>query len=158
MSFLQRQQKRYGVDHPMHPAIVHFPITLFPLSALFVGLYHWQDNSFFLHAAYWSFMLGALVVLPVVLTGVRDWLHTRVEDIRGYKRAYFHIIIGALIAFISTISGIYFLLHKPIAEPNLISGFSLIAVLLTLLVFIQGFIGGLMVYTHHMGIEGHTTD
>ncbi len=150
-------------SHPMHPAVVHFPIAFFPLSSLFLALWFIQDrNPFYLNAAYWLFMAGALMILPVVATGIRDMLHTNVEDHHGtprntgYRTLFTHVIIGSATAFISTISALYFLFNKPMDESNLIPGFTLISLLLTVLVFSQGFIGGLMVYTHHMGVHGHT--
>lgn len=154
----QPYPKKHHVGHPMHPALVHFPITLFPLSLLFLALMYWTDNAFHLHAAYWSFMLGVLMIIPVLLTGVRDLRHVHTDNIQSERLLYTHVYFGALISIISILSGIYFLLNKPFLNPELISGFTIISLLLTIMMFVQGFLGGLLVYTHHLGTTGHTTD
>lgn len=152
----QEEERRPEVKHPIHPAVVHFPITLFPISTLFIVLWVWQNNPFFLHAAYWAFLLGALMTLPAGLTGFRDWRHTYTDSPQGRKVTYAHISLGLSLVVISLISGIFYLLHKPMVEISLIPGFMVITTLVTLMVMIQGFLGGLMVYTHRMGVAGHT--
>lgn len=145
------------ISHPIHPAIVHFPVTLFPLSTVFIILWIWLDNSFYLHAAYWSFLFGALMVIPVILTGLRDLRHTRPDNRQGQKVVLAHVTLGALIGLLSTISGIFFLRNQPMFDITVMPTFITVSFLLTLMVFAQGFLGGLMVYTHRMGIRGRTT-
>lgn len=142
-----------GKSHPLHPALVHFPITLFPLSTVFLVLWIWLDNSFYLHAAYWSFMFGALLILPVMGTGVWDLMRTISIGHVNEKWVYLHMMVGLLITFVSVLSGLYYLFNKPMLNLDMIPGFIGISILTTLLVLAQGFIGGVLVYTYRMGVS-----
>lgn len=159
MADFPQQPKKSPVGHPTHPALVHFPITLFPFSLLFMALWFWFDrNQFYLQTAYWAYLLGTLLVIPVVLTGFRDMRHTQVDNEQGRKLLNMHMLLGGTIAGVSIVSSIYYLLNSPLQEPGLIPGFTFFTVLMTLFVFAQGAIGGLMVYSHHMGVTGHTVE
>lgn len=150
-------EKKPVLGHPMHPAVVHFPITLFPLSAFFMLLWYTLGrNLFYLHAAYWAFIIGAVVIIPVLATGVRDWQHTQVDNEAGQRLLKTHMVIGSITGLLAIIGALFYWANKPMVNLDLVPGFTALTLLLTLLVFVQGFIGGLMVYTHKMGVEGHT--
>jgi uncharacterized membrane protein len=64
-----------------------------------------------------------------------------------------HIVTGVILTVIALSSGIYFLLEKPMDNLSLVKWFAIITFLESFLVIVQGFLGGLLVYKHHFGIE-----
>jgi uncharacterized membrane protein len=139
----------------LHPAFVHFPLTLFPLSLLFLVLFWFQDNPFFLHASYWAFMIGALIIVPVAWTGWIDWLDlrdTQPESEAG-RVVNFHVRNGIAITIISLVTAIFFLWQKPMAEPMVMTLYTITTSLLTLMVILQGYVGGQMVYRFRIGVK-----
>ncbi len=60
---------------------------------------------------------------------------------------------GVGLVVIVLVSAIYFLIEKPTNNLSLVKRFAIIVFLETLLVIVQGFIGGQLVYKYHFGIE-----
>ena len=152
-------QQHAGRYPAIHPAVIHFPIVLFLLSALFLILWFWRDSIFFLNAAYWTFMFAALGAVVAGGTGFLDYYnasypeHAEEGAATASKR---HIYVGVAITVIAVVSAVYFLIEKPINDLALVKWFAIISFVEALLVIIQGFLGGRLVYKYHYGIEpGH---
>ncbi len=70
-----------GNNNPIHPALVHLPITLFPISALFryLGTTNIQTNfpaitpEFSFTAAHYINALGIICAVPTVITGYCEY-------------------------------------------------------------------------------------
>ncbi len=140
----------------IHPAVVHFPIVLFPVSAIFLILWFCLDNTFFMNASYWTFMFAALGAVIAGGTGFCDYYNASYPEHpeEGAGRiAKIHIRTGVLLVVIALISATYFLIEKPVNNLALVRWFAIIVFLETLLVIVQGFMGGLLVYKYHFGIE-----
>lgn len=149
-------QLHAGKCPAIHPAAVHFPIVLFPVSAIFLILWFCRDNAFFLNASYWTFMFAALGAVIAGGTGFFDYYNASYPEQpqEGAGRmAKIHIRTGICLVVIALISAIYFLIEKPTNDLNLVKWFALIVFLETVLVIAQGFMGGLLVYKYHFGIE-----
>jgi uncharacterized membrane protein len=59
--------------HAQHPVIVHFPIALFIMSAVFEVLALWRKQPAFASVAYFN-LLGAAISIPfTVATGLAAW-------------------------------------------------------------------------------------
>ncbi len=140
----------------MHPAIVHFPIALFPLSTIFLILWFWQDSPFFLNATYWTFMFAALGAVIAGGSGILDYYKApypaHPED-GAPKIAKLHVRTGVAVTTIALLSAVYFLVERPANDQALVKWFAVIVFLETALVIIQGFLGGRLVYKYHFGIE-----
>ncbi len=156
MNKTSTEQQAPGNYRAIHPAMVHFPITLFPVSALLLILWLWRGNIFFLHSSYWIFMFAAAGAVISGGSGIFDYFNApypKYKQSGAEKSAKMHIINGVIVTAIALASAIYFLLEKPMDNPGLVKWFALITFLESLLVIIQGFLGGLLVYTYHFGIE-----
>lgn len=150
------EEQAPGKIQAIHPATVHFPITLFPVSSIFLVLWFWQGYIFFLNAAYWTFMFAALATLVAGSSGILDYFNApypKHKQSGAHKTAKAHIIIGVILTVTALSSGIYFLLENPIDNRALIKWFASITFFVSFLVLVQGFLGGLLVYKHHFGIE-----
>lgn len=156
--------KRLGVINELikrpHPAIVHFPISLFPISFVFLILFWTQFNFFYLSAGFWCYLFGSVMSIPSALTGFWDMKRLQAGSDEGYRTLNLHMILGVAIFLLSVGGSIYFLIdypqRLPMSHSAQIAPFTLIVAILTLFVLIQGYLGALMVYRHHFGIEGET--
>ncbi|MGI9115430.1 MAG: DUF2231 domain-containing protein [Chthoniobacterales bacterium] len=156
MNNADANQQHAGRLPAIHPAVVHFPIVLFPISAIFLILWFWRDIVFFLNASYWTFMFAALGAVVSGGTGILDYYNApypeHPEEGAG-RMARLHIRNGVFLTAVALISGIYFLVEKPMNDLTLVRWFAVIVFLETLLVIVQGFMGGLLVFKYHFGIE-----
>ncbi|MEO8945551.1 MAG: DUF2231 domain-containing protein [Gemmatimonadaceae bacterium] len=149
-------QQHAGRYPAIHPAVVHFPIALFPVSALFLILWFWRDSSFFLNATYWTFMFAALGAVIAGGSGILDYYNASYPEQpeEGASTiSKLHVRTGVAVTIIALISAVYFLIEKPVNDLALVKWFAIIVFLQTALVIIQGFLGGRLVYKYHFGIE-----
>ena len=66
---------RGGRGRPLHPALVHFPIALYPVSLLFDGIsYLVDDGNPFVKGAFALLVVALAVSVLAVLTGFSDFL------------------------------------------------------------------------------------
>lgn len=150
------EQQHAGRYPAIHPAVVHFPIALFPVSAIFLILWFWRDGIFLLNAAYWTFMFAAFGAVIAGGTGILDYYNAPYPEHpeEGAPRiARLHIRTGVAVTLIALISAVYFLIEKPVNGMALVKWFAIIVFLETVLVIVQGFLGGRLVYKYHFGID-----
>lgn len=136
------------VRHPLHPALVHFPIACWTLAvaADFAGL--WLGES----AWRWSgglLAVGCTMALAAVLAGLLEL--SRVAEGAAMRDAYLHMA-AMLVAL--TLFSLRLLLRldqlQPLA-PNTVSllldlgGFAALA--------LGGWLGGRLVYRHGVGVS-----
>ena len=149
-------QQHAGRYPAIHPAVVHFPIALFPASAMFVILWFWRGNMFFLNASYWTFMFAALGSAIAGGAGVFDYYNAPYPEhpeAGAARMSRLHIRTGVALTTIALISAVYFLVEKPVNDLALVKWFAIIVFLETLLVMGQGFVGGRLVYQYRFGID-----
>ncbi len=149
-------QQHAGRYPAIHPAVVHFPIALFPASAMFVILWFWRGDMFFLNASYWTFMFAAIGAVIAGGTGIFDYYNASGPEHAAAgagKIATLHVRIGVVVTTIALISAAYFLVERPVNDLALVKWFAVIVFLETLLVISQGFLGGRLVYRYRFGID-----
>lgn len=139
-----------------HPAIVHFPLSLYPVSFIFLALFWFQQNSLWLSMSFWCYILGAISVLPVAITGMLDMVRLKAHSASAHRWLNLHAWHGGIITLFSIISGVYFYIYQPMAEPALLRAFAFLVSLMSLMVLVQGYMGAVMVYQKHLGIDGDT--
>ena len=59
--------------HAQHVVLIHFPIALFMVGVLFDFLAQWTKRQALAAAAYYNFVVAAIAVFPVVVTGLLAW-------------------------------------------------------------------------------------
>ncbi len=152
----QKNNQHAGRNSAIHPKMVHFPIALFLVSALFMILWFWRAEIFFLNAAYWTFMLAALGAVVAGATGIFDYYNAPYPEHPAAEAARvssLHIRMGVAVTTIALISAAYFLIKQPVNDLVLVRWFAIIVFLEAFLVMVQGFSGGRLVFKHHYGIE-----
>jgi uncharacterized membrane protein len=59
--------------HPLHPALVHFPIGLWFTAVFWDAAAWWRPDPLWWQMAYWSLASGLALALPTVATGLLDY-------------------------------------------------------------------------------------
>ena len=135
--------------HPIHPAIVDFPIAL--LSAALVsdllfwrtGESHWAEFSF------WLILSGWLTGGIALVTGLIDFL--TIARARTHPAGWLHFLLNDLAIFLSTFNLIGRLDERQ--DPIVFSGLALSALAAALLLA-GGYFGGRLVFRYLIGVYG----
>lgn len=134
--------------HPLHPALVHFPLALW-FFAVFCDLTGWwRDNPFWWQMGYWCLTFGVAAALPAIVTGFLDYL-TLPPTSAGFNPATAHmmVMLSATTAFgaswmVRTQAGVA--VAPSVAALTLaLTGAALLAV--------GGWLGGTLVYRYGIG-------
>lgn len=60
--------------HPLHPALVHFPIALWSATWAWDMLGAWTGSAAWWHTGYWCLVAGIVMALPAAITGLMELL------------------------------------------------------------------------------------
>ena len=128
--------------HAQHPVIVHFPIALFIMSAVFELLAIWRKEPLFATVAYYNLLAAAISIPFTVATGLAAWqFQLEGATLKGNLRLHliFAITTATIILFLSWKR---FRLRKNSESPR-IGYFALLAVGL-LTITLTGHLGGIL--------------
>ena len=147
--FLQGKPLR----HPLHPALVHFPIALFVLSLIFDAIMYFSGNpgSLF-RASFYTISLGIVMGVLAAIPGLVDRSDIRLDH-PARKTANLHMVLN--IAAIGLFA-INFFLRAGQSAP---AALSLLELLLSVagvgIILVSGYLGGTMVYDNGVGVGRH---
>lgn len=135
--------------HPIHPALVHFPVALWPTSLLgdVVGL--WGGDPLWWQLSFWCLALGLIAALPAIAAGLLDYASLPNDHpALGTANAHLLIMSGATTVFLVSL----LVRAGPAAAPPPSSmvalSFSLVGMALLL---VGAWLGGALVYRHGVG-------
>src|SRR5688572_19313171 len=142
--------------HPLHPALVHFPIGLFVLSlCLDIASYLNVTSNDLFRASLYAMACGLAMGILAALTGLVDRSDIRLDH-PARKTSTIHMLLNltALALF-----AINFFLR--LGQTNL-AGLPLPYLLLSLvgvgIILVSGYLGGTMVYDNGIGVGRHRRD
>jgi nitrite reductase/ring-hydroxylating ferredoxin subunit/uncharacterized membrane protein len=145
------QGKPFG--HPLHPAIVHFPIGLLVLSLLIdLAARFWSPSSVLVQAAFASMSLGLLGGLAAALAGLADWSDIR-RDHPAKKTATTHMLLNVSAMLLVTLNLALRFGRIEQESPELLH--LLLSAAAVGLIFISGYLGGTLVYDDGIGAGRH---
>jgi uncharacterized membrane protein len=137
----------------LHPAVVHFPIALAITSALFILLYRLFNREALLTAAEWTFDLAALSSILAVISGLLAEGEIKATG-SAAELLENHELIGIL-AMCVLAGGAILRRLLPDFRRRWTTWYLLVFFLAAILVGINGYLGGEMVFRHGLGIELH---
>ena len=140
---------RNPLKHPLHPALVHFPIGLFALSLLLDILRAAMGESAVLSAgAYYAMLGGVAAAIAAALAGFADWVDIR-ADHPAKRTATIHMTLnlGAVALY-----GFDLWWRATGGGFGIAAGLSAAAFGLIL---ISGYLGGAMVYADGIAVGRH---
>ena len=140
------------LGHPVHAALVHIPVGSWTAACLL-------DIA---HQAQWmtadtgrlpTYLVGfgLLGALLAVAPGIADWLPIKKEK-PAWKLGLYHMLLNAL-AVVAWAANFYLRLQSDAAVTNAILATSIVG---TLLVFVSGYLGSLMVFDQGTSVARHS--
>ena len=143
------------LGHPLHPALVHVPVGLWPAALVFdlLSISGFGGNVF-VRASFYCILGGLIVAVPAMAAGVADWWDIK-PDKPAWKIGIYHMIANAVATAVWLVN---LLLRLRLRDSA--GGASELLLLLSvvgacILVF-SGYLGGRMVYGHGIGIARHS--
>ena len=138
--------------HPLHPMIVPFPIAFF-VSALVTDLiYMATGRAGFAEASVWLLGAGLAAALLAAVLGLTDFLGDRM--VRGMTHAWMHLI-GNGIAVLLEVGNLWVRAARG-AEAAIAPTGVILSAIVTGILVVTGWLGGEMVYRHHVGVSDGT--
>ncbi|MDP9229865.1 MAG: DUF2231 domain-containing protein [Bacteroidota bacterium] len=136
----------------LHPAIVHFPVALLSIAALFAVISLFIKKDFFKEIAFWNLLLGVIGAVVAVLTGLieeQNLIHN--EEIHQILEK--HKFTGFVILILAqTLLTWYWVRKNKFGKKEYIL-WVLFLVLGPAMLTYQGFLGGKMVFEQGAGVK-----
>jgi uncharacterized membrane protein len=151
---VRQAARSLDLSAPLHPILVHFTIALTAASLAFdvIGRV-WRVGSL-ADAGWWSIAASAIMTIATLVTGVTSRMGLPVEEgeARSYLRAhmtlgpaFFGLLVAATIWRADTWTR-----HEPVSW-----GYLAVLAGAVILMTIQGYLGGELVYRYGMDVRGH---
>lgn len=134
--------------HPLHPMLIVFPSTLFPLLLLMDVLAWWLGNDAFWSIGVWLAGAGVVTTLAAMVPGIVDMAAVPDES-RAHRTVLWHFIVGTA-TLVAYAAGTW--LRWNAGTDRLLLA-TVVDVVGVLLVTAQGWLGGELVYKHHLGVK-----
>jgi uncharacterized membrane protein len=137
--------------HPLHPALVHFPVALWLAAVLWDLVGWWQSSDpLWWQLSYWTLALGLAAALPAIATGLLEFLAMEPDDpAMNTATAHMMAMIGATAIFAA--SWVLRAKAGAAAAPT-VWAVSLVFAGAAVL-GAGGWLGGTLVYRHGIGSE-----
>ncbi|HEX6278314.1 MAG TPA: DUF2231 domain-containing protein [Polyangiaceae bacterium] len=139
------------LDHPVHPMLVAFPITLFTMTLVAFIVYAVGGDLTWYRVGYWANVAGVIAALVAAVPGFIDWLgipnHLEAKRV-GVLHMVLNLIVVAVFAINLGVQGSY---SDDVAPPATIAVLLSAVGVVTLLV--SGYLGWSLVQTHHVGVN-----
>lgn len=136
-------------NHPIHPALVDFPIALLTAAAITDVLF-WQSGSgHWAEFSFWLILGGWLTGFIAVISGLVDFL--TIARARAHAAGWLHFLLTDLAIFLSTFNLIARLDDRQ--DSILFTGLGL-SVVVALSLLVAGYYGGRLVFAYLVGVYG----
>jgi uncharacterized membrane protein/nitrite reductase/ring-hydroxylating ferredoxin subunit len=148
------QGKPFG--HPLHPALVHFPIGLFVLSlVLDIASYLNLTSNELFRASLYTMGIGLGMGILAALTGLVDRSDIRLDH-PARKTSTIHMLLNLSALGLFGINYVLRLGQSNLAGPPL--AYLLLSLLGVGILLVSGYLGGTMVYDNGIGVGRHRRD
>lgn len=135
--------------HPLHPALVHFPIACWSLATLAdVASLHWGEPAW--HFAGIAMLIGTLAALVAMASGLLEFV--KIDDASpalADANRHMLLVMGAWLCYAASLA--VRMERFSLVKPNALAlG---LGVLGFLVLIAAGWFGGRLVYTHGVGVR-----
>ena len=138
---------------PLHPKVVHFPIALYLTGAFALAVYLWRRDEIWARFSTMLLVLGWLGNIAAAFSGIVDTGQLDPSDPR-WRTLNQHITMGIAMWVLFGLALYQKLRHPGILEdPSRRWRYVSLIVIGVLIVTVDGFIGGKLVYELKIGIE-----
>ena len=134
--------------HPLHPVLIVFPASLFPLM-LFLDAVDWFSPSDGLwNAIFWLAIAGVATTIAASIPGLIDLKHVP-DDTRAKRMGIAHMLLGFGILGLYAVAVV--VRWPGVLADNFVWA-TVVDVIGVAAVSVQGYLGGTLVYKHHLGV------
>ena len=139
----------------LHPAIVHFAISLVIISVIFdfFGLILKKESL--KNAGFWTLIVGAFAVVGAFISGfgAEELVEKIIKGTESYKRLEIHENVGKIVlVFVLILTAFRVFLTKK-SDIRLMGLYLLAGFIIVAIVGLQGRIGGKLVYEYGIGVK-----
>jgi uncharacterized membrane protein len=139
------------LDHPVHPMLVAFPITLFTMTLVAFIVYAVGGDLMWYRVGYWANVAGVIAALVAAIPGFIDWLGIP-NHLEAKRVGVLHMVLNLIVVAIFAINlGIQASYDDALAPPATLAVLLSAVGVVTLLV--SGYFGWSLVQTHHVGVN-----
>lgn len=139
------------LDHPVHPMLVAFPITLFTMTLVAFIAYAVGSDVTWFRVGYWANVAGVVAALVAALPGFIDWLGIP-NHLEAKRVGVLHMVLNLIVVAIFAINlGAQAAHLDDVAPPAALAVLLSAVGVVTLLV--SGYFGWSLVQTHHVGVN-----
>lgn len=136
--------------HPAHPLLVVFPTALLPLLLFLDVLHFWLGDASFWTVGFWVAAAGVATTLAAMVPGLVD-LAAIPGETRAHRTALLHLAVGLTVLAAFAVSA---WIRLPVGSaPDGATAAALVDAVGVGLVAAQGWLGGELVYRHHVGVK-----
>ena len=138
------------LKHPLHPALVHIPTSLWPAAFVFDLLSQAYPDNTLVQLSFYAILLGLIVALLAIPTGFADWTDIKREK-PAWKLGLYHMILNVVVTLLW---GINLWLRMSTFTTILSVPIGLVALtgIASLLLIISGYLGGRMIYAYGISV------
>ena len=138
------------LKHPLHPALVHVPTSLWPAAFVFDLLSRSGGDNPFGQLAFYAILIGLVVAVLAIPTGYADWTDIK-RDKPAWKLGLYHMILNLVI---TALWGINLGLRVPSFQAGqaIPVGLLVLSAIATLLLLVSGYLGGRMIYAYGINV------
>jgi uncharacterized membrane protein len=138
------------LKHPLHPALVHIPTSLWPAAFLFDLLSQFRAENIFVQLSFFAISLGLIVALLAIPTGYADWTEIRREK-PAWKLGIIHMILNLMVSALWAIN-LWLRAGSFQTATSTPLGLVALSTLATLLLLVSGYLGGRMIYAYGISV------
>jgi len=141
------------LKHPLHPALVHIPVSMWISSLAFdvLGLIGIANRGVMANLAFYAILLGLLVALVAIPTGIADWLGIRKEK-PAWTLGVFHMALNWIASLAFAVSlGLRSVEGSPPDTTAFVLSFTGVGVLL-----VSAYLGGRMTYAYGISVARYS--
>lgn len=141
--------------HPVHPILVVFPIALFILSFIFDIVHYWTDNGLWATISFWNMVAGIVGALAAAVPGLIDYLKLDMSS-DARQTATVHMVMNLMLVGLYVVNAIlrYDAVDTAVVQAAAVPTLPFIlSIFGVVLLSISGWLGGQLVYIHHLGVH-----
>lgn len=137
--------------HPIHPMLIHFPISALVALVFTDGVYLYTQDFFWARVSYWLLLVGVLVGTFSSLVGLIDLLF--VSRIRRLIAAWCHAIFAVMMLSLASLN---FMLRISDVAGHIYPAGIYLSLLTVFLIALTSFMGGQLVYEYGIGVDAES--
>jgi uncharacterized membrane protein len=137
--------------HPIHPLLIHFPTALLPMDLVLSVLHAYKHENAFALAGFYCLAAAVAMGILAMITGLIDLLAIPKTGKQAMAAALTHGFVNGIILIV--FATILYREWQVYPQPYSSQGSLVFKGVLVVSLFAGNFLGGQLIYKHHIGID-----